>query len=114
MQLNVLTSKKGTKVVTATNLHLALGLPNHHYGLNVRRWLRDTYELPDGIRRPEPLRDFARRPMPDQPLIEDYYLTLDLAKQIALQSKSKEKVKFARFLSIASNNYQMQLFSQAA
>lgn len=113
MELEILESKKGTKVVTATNLHLALGLPNHHYGINARRWLRDTYEFLDGIRKPENLRDFSPRKRTDQP-VDDFFLTLELAKLIALRTNSKEKMKFARMLSLAGRNYQMELFSQAA
>ena len=113
MELEIFESKKGTKVVTASNLHLALGLANHQYGFNTRRWLRDAYEFSDGIRRPETLRDFSTRSRPGQP-VDDYYLTLELAKLIALRTNSKEKLKYARFLSLAGSNFQMQLFSQAA
>ena len=41
-------------------------------------------------------------------------LALELAKLIALRTNSKEKMKFARMLSLAGRNYQMELFSQAA
>jgi hypothetical protein len=109
MQLEVLESKKGTKVVTATNLHAALKLPVRQYGAQVRRWLRDAYELSDGIRRPQPYRDFAKRPRPGEP-IEDFYLTLELAKSITLRSNSKDKLKFARLLELYQNNGQMSLF----
>jgi hypothetical protein len=97
MELNVFTSKHGTRVVTASQLHSALQLPTHHYGRNVRRWLKDVYELSDGIRRPEILRDFGSRPRPADP-IEDYYFTLELAKLIALRTNSKHKIKVAHFL----------------
>ncbi len=114
MELKILESKKGTKVVTASNLHLALGLPNHSYGVNLRRWLRDTYEFSDGIRRPVELRDFGRRPSPISQPVDDYYLSLELAKLISLRTNSKEKLRYARFLSLAGSNFQMELFSQAA
>jgi phage anti-repressor protein len=113
MELEILESKKGTKVVTASNLHLVLGLPNHHYGTNVRRWVRDAYEFLDGIRKPEDLRDFSRRVRANQPM-DDFYLTLEMARLIALRTNSKEKMKFARFLSLAGRNFQMDLFSAAA
>ena len=113
MELEIMQSKKGTKVVTASNLHLTLGLPNHNYGVNLRRWLRDTYEFANGIRRPEELLDFGRRVRTGQP-VDDYYLTLELAKLITLRTNSKEKMKFARYLSLEGSNFQMELFSQAA
>lgn len=113
MELEIMQSKKGTKVVTASNLHVALGLSNHNYGVNLRRWLRDAYEFVDGIRRPEELRDFGRRSKLNQP-VDDYYLTLELAKLITLRTNSKEKMKFARYLSLAGNSFQMELFSRAA
>jgi len=113
MNIEVLESKYGTKVVTASNLHAALRLPVRQYGAQVRKWLKDAYEFNDGIRRPQPRRDFAKRPRPGEP-IEDYFLTLELAKLIALRTNSKEKLKFARLLEVFANNGQMNLFQQAA
>ncbi len=113
MALEILESKKGTKVVTATNLHMVLKLPVRQYGAQVRKWLRDAYEFEDGIRRPQMYRDFAKRPRPGEP-VEDFYLTLELAKLITLRSNSKDKMKFARLLDAYANNGQMNLFQQAA
>jgi hypothetical protein len=114
MPLEILESKKGTKVVTASNLHAALRLPVRQYGAQVRRWLRDAYEFGDGgIRRPQMYRDYAKRPRPGEPL-EDFFLTLELAKLIALRSNSKEKMKFARLLDAIAHNGQLSLFQQAA
>jgi hypothetical protein len=113
MPLEILESKKGTKVVTASNLHAALKLPIRQYGAQVRKWLRDVYEFSDSIRRPQIYRDFAKRPRPGEP-IEDFYITLELAKLIALRSNSKDKVKFARLLDTYAHNGQMNLFQQAA
>lgn len=112
MKLEVLESKKGTKVVTATNLHHSLQLPIRQYGTLVRRWLRDVYEFEDGIRRPQVYRDFARRPRPGEPF-EDFYLTLELAKLISLRTNSKDKLKYARLLDTFAHNGQMNLFQQA-
>ncbi|HMX39759.1 MAG TPA: hypothetical protein PK971_02405 [Saprospiraceae bacterium] len=113
MQLEVLESKKGTKVVTAANLHAALRLPVRQYGALVRRWLKDVYQFDDGIRRPQLYRDFARRPRPGEP-IEDFYVTLELAKLIALRTNSKEKMKYARLLDTFAHNGQMSLFQPMA
>lgn len=96
--LQILTSKKGTKVVTATNLHLALQLPDKHYAANVKKWLTDIYEFKDGIRRPVRMQDYARRPVKDAPILKDYYLSVELAKLITLNSKSKVKQKYAKWL----------------
>ena len=113
MDLQVFESRFGTKVVTATNLHQALGLPVQQYGINVRRWLRDAYEFHDAIRQPQPMRDFSKRPRPNDP-IEDFFITLELAKHIALRTRSKEKMKFARILDAWQHGGQLSLFQQAA
>lgn len=98
MNLQVYISKKGTKVVAATELHQALQLTDHHYATNVKRWLSDIYEFRDDIRRPEKLRDFASRKVPGNRILKDYYLTVELAKLICLSSKSKVKLKYAKWL----------------
>ena len=114
MELEVLQSKKGTKVVAASNLHQVLRLPNHQYSTHLRSWLKDLYEFSDGgIRKPQTLRDYARRPRPGEPF-EDFYLTLELAKLIALRTRSKVKLKYARLLDAVAHNGQMNLFISAA
>ncbi|MEZ4919264.1 MAG: hypothetical protein R2792_09175 [Saprospiraceae bacterium] len=113
MQLEIFESRYGTKVVTCSNLYLALHPTSTQYGTVVRKWIRDHYEFKDGIRRPEPLRDFAKRPRPGDP-VEDFYITLELAKQIALRSNSKIKLRLIRFLEAAAKNGQMDLFPAAA
>lgn len=114
MELEVLQSKHGTQVVTASNLHSVLNLPLRQYAAQVRRWLRDIYEFGDGtMRKPQMYRDYAKRPRPGQP-IEDFYLTLELAKLIALRSNSRDKLRCARLLDTILNNGQMNLFQQAA
>ena len=112
MELEVLESKRGTKVVTASNLHQVLGLPAHNFGPQVRKWLRDVYEFRDAIRRPIALRDFAKRPRPNEP-VEDYFLTLEFAKVITLRTNSKVKLKYARLLDSLAHHGQMNLFQQA-
>ncbi|MBI5913779.1 MAG: hypothetical protein HY842_00230 [Bacteroidetes bacterium] len=97
MELQILVSKKGTKVVLASNLHLALGLPNQHYAVNLRRWLNDVYGFREGIRRPENFKDFGRRPSKDG-VVDDYYLSVEFAKLVTLNSKSKVKLKYATWL----------------
>lgn len=113
MNPEVLESKKGTKVVIASNLFQCLGLSNHNYGPLVRKWVRDAYEFKDGIRKPLPMKDFAKRPVPGQPM-DDFYLAIELAKLIVLRSTAKDKLRLARFLSAVENNGQMSLFNQAA
>lgn len=98
MELQILVSKKGTKVVTASQLHQALQLLDHHYAVNVKRWLTDIYEFRDGIRKPVKMQDYAPRPMKDAPLVEDQYLSIELAKLVVLRSKSKVKLKYAKQL----------------
>jgi len=71
MDLQILVSKKGTKVVTATNLHQALQLLDHHYATNVRKWLQDVYEFADGVRKPAKMQDYAPRKQKNSALIDD-------------------------------------------
>ncbi len=97
-KLTVLISKKGTKVVIASDLYYELQLPKQHFIANFKKWLDDVYEFRDGIRKPIPFKDYSRRKVKDNPLFEDYYLTLELAKLIALKSKSKVKLKYAKQL----------------
>jgi len=99
MDLQVYVSKKGTKVVAATALHQALQLTDHHYAANIKKWLSDVYAFKDDIRRPEKLRDFASRKVSGNPILKDYYLSVELAKLITLNSKSKVKLKYAKWLS---------------
>lgn len=98
MELQILVSKKGTKVVTATNLHQVLQLADHHYAANVKKWLTDIYEFKDGIRKPIAMRDFAKRQLRDKHVLKDYYISVELAKMITLSSKSKVKHKYAKWL----------------
>lgn len=98
MELQILVSKKGTKVVTATQLHQALQLLDHHYAVNVKKWLTDIFEFRDGIRKPVKMQDYAPRQVKDALLVEDYYLSVEFAKLIALRSKSKVKFKYAKQL----------------
>ncbi len=113
MALEVFESKKGTKVVTVSSLFATLNLPVRQYGSLVRRWLRDVYEFNDGMRKPQPYRDFAKRPRPGDP-IEDFFITLELAKLIALRTNSKNKLKYARLLDVVAQNGQLNLFQVAA
>ena len=102
MDLQILVSKKGTKVVKASNLYVALALPNKQYTTNLRRWLHDVYEFRDGIRRPKAMKDYALRPKQAgddrEKLVDDYYLSLEFAKLVTLKSNSKHKLKYATFL----------------
>ena len=98
MELQVLISKKGTKVVTATDLYHVLQLPEQHYGTTVKKWIKEVYEFSDGIRRPEAMKDYAVRQRKATAVLKDYYLTVELAKMIALASKSKSKLKYAKWL----------------
>ena len=97
MDLQILTSKKGTKVVTASNLYLVLKLPHAQYIKTTKKWLNDVYEFKDGIRQPEKLKDFALRNQ-DASIVQDYYLSIELAKMITLNSQSKQKQKYAKWL----------------
>ncbi len=106
MELQVLVSKKGTKVVTASNLHQVLQLANHHFLANVKKWLDDVYEFHDGIRKPVKMQDYARRKIKGNPIMEDYYLSVEFAKLITLNTRSKVKQKYANRLASMDNKYE--------
>lgn len=105
MELTIHISRKGTRVVKATQLHRALGLNDNHYQANVRHWIKDVYQFGDGIRRPEGLRDFARDPKCRGKLLQEYYLAVELAKLIALGSRSKAKQAVATKLAKEEDVY---------
>ncbi|MEM1327377.1 MAG: hypothetical protein AAGI23_15545 [Bacteroidota bacterium] len=98
MNLQILVSKKGTKVVKATNLYVALQLPTQHYERDVKKWITNIYEFSDGIRTPERMLDYAPCTKPKDAIIKDYYLSIELAKLITLASNSKVKLKYAKQL----------------
>lgn len=103
MDLEILISKKGTRVVKATALYRSLELPEQHYGTTVRKWLNDVYEFPDGLRGPIRMQDYAPRKTTDTPILKDYYLSLAFAKNIVLHSLSKCKRKVALHLRAAED-----------
>ena len=97
MKLQILVSKKGTQVVTTTNLHAALCLPAHKYNSNLEKWLSDFYAFSDDIRQPEELKDYASRKL-NHSKIRDYYISLEMARLITLSSSSSVKLKYAKWL----------------
>jgi hypothetical protein len=98
MELPILTSKKGTKVIKSTQLYRALGLNDAHYATNVKQWLADVYQFGDEIRKPAGMTDYARCRREPNALIKEYYLTLELARLITLASRSKVKQAIANKL----------------
>ncbi|MEO1711716.1 MAG: hypothetical protein AAFU60_00060 [Bacteroidota bacterium] len=99
MIIPVYVSKKGTKVVRAFHLHQALGISKDYFPKDVKRWIKDLYQFNDGIRNPERYKDFAKREAKEDQLIDDYYLSVELAKLVTLNSRSKHKLKYAKYLS---------------
>ncbi len=97
MELQVLISKKGTQVVTATNLHQVLRLPEHKYNSNLDKWLSDIYAFRDDVRQACEMRDYAQRNLKFSKL-RDYYLSVELAKLITLNSSSPVKQEYAKRL----------------
>ena len=110
MELQVLISKKGTKVITASNLYSALELSEQYYSMTLLKWIDNFYEFSDGIRKPIRLQDYAKRKITNNPILKDYYLSIELAKKITLRSKSKRKQKYARQLHILQDQ---EIYSEA-
>jgi len=97
MELQLLVSKKGTQVVTATNLHAALKLPAHKYNMNVEHWLKDFYAFNDDIRQARELKDYAVKVMQHSKL-KDFYISLEMARLITLSSNSPVKQMCAKLI----------------
>lgn len=97
MELQILVSKKGTQVVTATNLHATLQLPVHKYNKNVDNWLKDIYAFGDDIRQPVEMRDYAIKQLKHSKQ-KDYYLSLEMARLITLSSGSTVKQQIAKLI----------------
>ena len=114
MDLTIRVSKKGTRVVKASELHRALGLADHHYQGNIRTWLKDVYQFADGIRKPVGMQDYARSTQSKTDVVHEYYFNLELAKLIALSTKSKVKQAVATKLSKEEEVYpdQVQLTAE--
>ena len=93
MKLNILTSPKGTKVVTASGLHAALELADHQYVRNITKWLSDVYAFDDDVRKPIEMKDFARRVMKVSKL-QDYYMAGGFYES-RLEAESKNHAKKA-------------------
>ncbi|WP_116124828.1 hypothetical protein [Lewinella sp. IMCC34183] len=105
MDLTIRVSKKGTRVVKASELHRALGLSDHHYQANVRTWIRDIYQFSDGIRKPVGMQDYARSAHTKTDVVHEYYFNLELARLVALATKSKVKQAIATKLSKEADVY---------
>lgn len=97
MELQILVSKKGTQVITASNLHDALCLPQHKYNSNLAKWLSDVYGFKDDIRKPIEMKDFSVRNLKLSKR-KDFYLSIELAKLITLNSDSNAKQQYAKWL----------------
>ena len=95
MDLPIRVSKKGTRVIKASDLHRALGLSDHQFQANVRTWIKDVYQFADGIRRPVGLQDYARSPKSREGIVQEYYFNLEMARLVALGTKSRVKQAIA-------------------
>lgn len=109
MNLLILTSKKGTRVIKSTHLHRALGLKDEHYSDNIKQWLSDVYQFQDGIRKPQAMSDFARAKGNPDNLLKEYYFSLEMARLVALHSRSKLKEAVANKLAREEVAYPQQV-----
>ena len=97
MEIQVLVSKKGTKVVTANQLHRALRLVDYRYNNDTQKWLNDLYSFSDGVRQPVEMQDYSKRTF-KYAKMPDYYLSVELAILITLRSNSPVKQFYAKYL----------------
>jgi len=97
MEIQVFQSSKGTQVVTTSNLYEALQLPAHLYNGTVKYWMQDIYDFSDEVRKPQLLKDYSeiKKAISKR---RDFYISLEMARLITLNSKSPVKLIFARKL----------------
>ena len=114
-KIQVLVSKKGTKVVIASHLHQALRIPMFKFNRNIARWIKGVYAFEDDIRTPAEFKDFGERKF-EFGKQKDYYLSIELARLICLseQADSKIKLALAKYLTmIELGSGSMPLFFQS-
>ena len=95
-------SKTGVRYVLARNLHAALRLSAVNYSRDVKQWLAEDYGFADDIRQPIEGQEYSSYTKSTslqggQPA-QDYFIKLNLAKLITLNSRSPVKKEFARYL----------------
>lgn len=92
----------------AFHLHQALGISKDYFPKDVKRWIRDLYQFADGIRHPERYKDFAKREAKEDQMVDDYYLSVELAKLVVLNSRSKHKLKYAKYLASQESSLEQE------
>jgi len=100
MKPDFLVSKKGTVVITASQLWELLGGNEDRFEYGVSQWLADVYEFDEVIRKPLRNTDYGLRKSIEagSDVKDDYYLTLSFAKQIVLRSNLKNKLDLAKLI----------------
>ncbi len=98
MKPEFLVSKKGTVVITASQLWELMGGKEDRFESAVSHWLSDVYEFDEVIRKPLRNTDYGLRNSVREMVnrVDDYYLTLSLAKQIVLRSNFNHKMELAK------------------
>jgi hypothetical protein len=112
--IQVLISKKGTKVVIASHLHRALRIPMFKFNRNITKWIEGVYAFEDDMRSPVEFKDYGERKF-EFGKQRDYYLSLELARLICLQAEadSKSKLDLAKHLATLEDGVgMMPLFFQ--
>lgn len=111
MNIQILISKKGTQVVTTSNLHDVLDLPLHKYNSNIKKWISDVYAFQDDVRKPKIMQDYALRSAKGKR--EDYYISLELAKLVSLNSNSLVKAELGKyFLSLCKKEEKEEMLTK--
>lgn len=95
---NMYKSRKGSYAVTALELHEMLEFNPGMYKVHIKRWLNDSYVFENEVRRPVILKDYSLRKGESVNGIKDYYISLNMARQIVLHSNARNKLTLARKL----------------
>jgi phage anti-repressor protein len=92
----------GASYVMARNLHAALQLNPVNYSRDVKQWFAEDYGFADDIRQPIEGQEYSSStksiPVKAGQPTQDYFIKLNLAKLITLNSRSPVKKDFARYL----------------
>lgn len=100
-QIQVLISKKGTRVVIASHLHQALRIPMFKFNRNVSKWIKGIYAFEDDMRAPAEFKDYGERKF-EFGKQKDFYLSIEFARLICLQAEADSKVKLELAKHLAS------------
>ena len=110
--MNSLSSFYETLKKTLLNKNIGYqGIVYREASENIKKWFCDIYAFQDDVRKPEVMHDYALRSLKGKR--EDYYISLELAKLITLNSTSLVKAEVAKyFLSLKQREKKEEMLTK--